>query len=131
MSIDKIEALLDSIASLKGWSNPDSVSYSLRNPLLVKSFSRPGKNEITEDGTRVFSSALSGLRACLFDLELKVRGESRAGLKKEDKLENLLRVYGISELGGQQQILKFLKRALKTQDIKLTTPLTWFLEETK
>lgn len=131
MSVNRLEALLDAIASLKGWGNPDSESYQLRNPLLVKSFSRPGKNEITEDGTRVFTSALAGLRANLFDLEIKVRGESRAGIKKDDKLENILRVFGITELGGQQSALKFLKRALKTQDIKLTTPLTWFLEESK
>ena len=131
MSVNRLEALLDAIASLKGWSNPDSKSYALRNPLLVQSFSRPGKNEISEDGSRIFASSLAGVRACLFDLELKVKGESRAGLKAEDKLENLLRVYGITELGGQQSAIKFLKRALKTQDIKLSTPLTWFLEESK
>lgn len=129
--VNRLEALLDGLASLKGWSNPDSNSYALRNPLLVKSYSRPGKNEITEDGTRIFNSSLAGLRACLFDLELKVKGESRAGIDKDDKLENVLRVYGVTELGGQQAVVKFLKRALKTQDIKLTTPLTWFLEEDK
>ena len=131
MSVSRIEALFDSIASLKGWSNPDSVSYALRNPLLVQSFSRPGKNEIDTEGRRIFTTSLAGIRAGLFDLELKVKGESRAGIKKDDLLENLLRVYGITELGGQQQIVKFLKRALKTQDIKLTTPLSWFVEEQK
>ena len=127
--VNKIEALLDAIASLKGWGNPDSDAYQLRDPLLVQSFSRPGKNEIDEKGRRVFSSSLAGLRACMFDLELKVKGESRAGLKKDDKLENLLRVYGIKEMGGQQQVVKFLKRALKDQSISRTTPLTWFLEK--
>lgn len=126
--VNRLEALLDAIASLRGWSNPDSVSYSLRNPLMVKSFSRPGKNEITDDGTRVFSSSLAGLRACLYDLELKVRGESRAGIKKDDKLENILRVYGITELGGQQSAVKFLRRALKDQFITRTTPLSYFVE---
>ena len=129
MNVNRLEALLDALASLKGWNSPDSDAYQLRNPLLVQSFSRPGKNEIDETGRRRFSSALAGLRACLFDLELKVRGESRAGIKKTDLLENVLRVYGVTELGGQQQIVKFLKRALKTQDIKITTPLTYFLEE--
>jgi hypothetical protein len=129
MSVSRLEALLDSLASLKGWTNPDSVAYSLRNPLLVKSFSRPGKNELDENGNRVFTSALAGLRACLFDLELKCSGESRAGLAKEDQLENLLRVYGVGELGGQQSIVKFLKRALKDQSISRTTPLSWFLED--
>jgi hypothetical protein len=129
--VNRLEALLDAIASLKGWSNPDSLAYQLRNPLLTKSYSRPGKNLISDDGTRVFDTALAGLRANLFDLELKVKGQSRAGIKKDDLLENVLRVYNVTELGGQQAVVKFLKRALKTQDIKLTTPLTWFYEDSK
>lgn len=126
--VNRLEALFDALASIKNWSNPDSDAYQLRNPLLVQSFSRPGKNEIDPTGRRIFSSALAGIRAGLFDLEIKVKGESRAGIKKDDKLENILRVFGVTELGGQQQVVKFLKRALKTQDVKLTTSLTWFLE---
>jgi hypothetical protein len=129
--VNKIEGLLDAISDWKGWNNPDSTAYQLRNPLLVKSFSRPGKNEITEDGTRVFNSSLAGLRAGLFDLEIKIRGESRAGVKSDDKLENILRVFGISEVGSQQKIVKFLRRALKDQNIQLTTPLSWFVEDKK
>jgi hypothetical protein len=72
---------------------------------------------------------LAGIRAGLFDLELKVKGESRAGIKRDDLLENLLRVYGLTEIGGQQAVVKFLKRALKDQSINRTTPLSWFLEE--
>ena len=129
MSVARLEALLDAIASLKGWNNPDSEAYQLRNPLLIKSYSRPGKNEISGDGTRVFSSSLAGLRACLFDLTIKAKGESRAGLKSTDLLENLLRVYQITELGGQKSAVKFLKRALKDENISITTPLTYFVEE--
>ena len=129
--VSRIEALFDAVSSLRGWSNPDSDAYQLRNPLLVQSFSRPGKNEIDETGRRVFSTELAGIRAGLFDLELKVKGESRAGIKKDDTLENLLRVYGLVEKLGQQQVVKFLKRALKTQDISVTTPLMWFLQENK
>ena len=127
--ITRIEALFDALASLKGWNNPDSQAYQLRNPLMVKSFSKPGKNEITAEGYRIFSTQLAGVRAGLFDLDLKIRGKSRAGIKADDLLENVLRVYGIIELGGQQAVMKFLKRALKTQDIKTTTPLKWFTEE--
>jgi hypothetical protein len=129
MSVNKLEALLDALSSLKGWNNPDSDAYQLRNPLMIQSFSRPGKNSITESGVRVFSSALAGLRAGLFDLTIKAKGESRAGIKKTDLLENLLRVYGVTELGGQQTVIKWLKRALKDQSINRTTPLSWFLEE--
>jgi hypothetical protein len=128
MSVSRIEALHDAISSTKGWNNPDSQAYQLRNPLLVKSFSKPGKNEIAEDGTRIFTTSLAGLRACLFDLDLKIRGKSRAGIKETDLLENLLRVFGVTEIGGQQAVVKYLKRALKTGEISPKTPLKWFLE---
>jgi len=126
--VNRLEALLDGLASLKGWHNPDSEAYQLRNPLLVQSFSRPGKNSITDSGLRIFNSSLARLRACIFDLQLKVSGASRAGIKKDDLLENVLRVYGVTELGGQQAVIKFLKRALKTEEISKKTPLSWFLE---
>ena len=130
MSVLRIEALLDSLAHLKGYSTtPDGELYQIRNPLGLGSFSRPGKNDIDSSGRRVFKSDLAGRRACLFDLDLKVRGESRAGLKKDDLLENLLRVYGVTELGGQKSAVKFLKRALKDENISITTPLTYFVEE--
>jgi len=77
----------------------------------------------------VFASALAGIRACLFDLEIKIKGESRAGIDSNDKLENILRVFGVSEIGGQQQVVKFLKRALKNDSISRTTPLSFFLED--
>ena len=92
------------------------------------SFSRPGKNEIDEQGRRIFTSWLAGYRAASFDLDLKVKGESRAGLKKDDLLENLLRVYQITEPAGQQQVVKFLRRALKDQEITRQTPLSYFRE---
>ncbi len=130
MPVTRIEALLDSIAALKGSStNPDGELYQIRNPLGVTSFSRPGKNEIDSEGRRVFTSWLAGYRACLFDLELKVKGESRAGIKKDDGLDNLLRVLGVTEVGGQQQVVKYLKRALRDSTITKTTPLAYFRNE--
>lgn len=128
--VSRLEALMYGIASVRGWNNPESRAFTLMNPMLVKSFSRPGKNDIDgEDGVRVFKSSLAGIRANLFDLMCKCSGESRAGIKKDDLLENVLRVYGIVELGGQQTVVKFLKRALQEEDITKTTPLEWFLAD--
>lgn len=122
----KIEALLDAIGNLKGMSNPDSLTYQIKNPLHIKSFARPGKHEIDEEGRRIFPSWLAGYKASLFDLEMKVSGKSRTGIRENDKLTNLLKVYGIEERLGQQQICKFLKRALKTDDLTPDTPLSYF-----
>jgi hypothetical protein len=124
--VRKLEALLDAIGSLKGFSNPDSVAYQIKNPLLIKSFARPGKHNIDGEGRRIFESSQAGYKACWFDLDIKTRGESRAGLKPDDKLSNLLRVFGLTERLGQQQVVKFLRRALLDETISLDTPLTYF-----
>ena len=129
MSERRIEALVDAIAHLRGSStNPDSDLYQIRNPIGTMSFSRPGRNEIDTNGRRVFKSWLAGYRAAVFDLTIKCKGESRANLKPTDLLENLLRVLGITEKLGQDQVVKFLKRALKDQSIIRTTPLSYFVE---
>jgi len=124
--MNKLESLLDAIANLKGWSNPDSVTYEIRNPLHIKSFARPGKHEVDGEGRRIFTSWLAGYKACLFDLDIKIKGESRAGIREGDKLSNLLKVYGISERLGQQQVVKYLKRALRDDSLTTETPLSYF-----
>lgn len=129
MPVSRLESLHDALASLNNWSSPDSDAYQLRNPLLLRSFARPGKNEIDTKGRRVFGSSLAGIRAGVYDLDLKIRGESRAGLKKNDKLENLLRVFGINEKLGMTQVVRFLKRALKDEGISVATPLSYFIAQ--
>jgi hypothetical protein len=75
----------------------------------------------------VFSSYLSGYKAGLFDIELKITGKSRAGLTPESSLTQLLGVYGVKEPGGISTIVSFLRRALKDAEIKPTTPLSYFV----
>lgn len=130
MSVKKIEALVDAVANLKGsTTNPDSELYQIKNPTGIMSFSRPGKNSITDSGLRIFDSWLAGYRASLFDAEIKISGKSRAGVKQEDKLENFLRVMGIDQKLGQTQVVRFLRRALKDESITTSTPLSYFVEE--
>lgn len=124
--LNKIEALVDAIGKANGIHNPESETYKLRNPLLIKSFARPGKHETDEKGRRIFSSLLSGYKAGLFDIELKITGKSRAGLCSTDTLANLLAVYGIKEPGGISNIVSFLRRALSDQEISASTPLSYF-----
>ncbi len=79
--MSRLEHLVAAIGYYNNLHDPDSVAYRLKNPLLVKSFGRPGKHEIDEEGRRVFDSIVAGYRACLFDTEIKISGNSRAGLK--------------------------------------------------
>ena len=128
--IDKIEAIVDAMANLNGASsNPDSELYQIRNPLGVKNYSLPGKNSIDDRGRRIFSSWIAGYKAATFDIEVKISGKSRSGVKEDDNLSNLLRVLGLTEKLAHQQIVKFLRRALKDQSITTETPLAYFRGE--
>src|SRR5215831_3718487 len=128
-SINKIEAIVDSIASLHEYHKPDSEAYQLRNPLLLRSFAAPGKHDIDDTGRRKFNSFIGGYKASYYDVELKIKGESSTGLKPSDRLKNLLAVYGIKQESDQLSVVYHLRKALANKDLDLTTPLSYSLEK--
>lgn len=130
-NIKQIECLVDSVAALKGWHTPESRSYILRNPLMIRSFAKAGKHEITEDGYRIFTSALAGYKSCCYDMECKLSGGSRAGLKSDSTLVNLAGVYELQPGLAVTQIVRFLKRALLDETITKDTPLSYFSSQIK
>lgn len=130
MSVNRIEAVVDSIARINNSHVPDSESYQLRNPLKLRSFAKPGRHAVDTNGLRVFGSMLAGLKAGLFDCSLKLKGLSRAGLKPTDPLENLFRVYGFNEKAAIDNCISFIRRAIKDDSVNSKTPLSFFLEET-
>ena len=106
----KCESLVDAIGNLNGaFGNPESEAYRLKSPLMLRSFARVGKHEVNERGLRIFPSMLSGYKAATFDMALKLSGNSRAGLKPTDTLENLLRVYGLTEILAHKKCVNFLR----------------------
>lgn len=129
MSVNRIEAIVDSISRINNTHSPDSESYQLRNPLKLRSFAKPGRHSTNGEGLRVFGSLIAGLKAGFFDCRLKLMGLSRAGLKSTDPLENLLRVYGFSEKAAIDNCVSFIKRAIKDDSVTSKTPLSFFLEE--
>jgi hypothetical protein len=126
--VKRLEALCDSICDLFGGMYPGSDAYNLRNPLLVKSWARAGKHEIDEQGRRVFSSFLNGYKAGLYDLELKVKGLSRANVTAESPLIELLLCYQIENSTSVKKIVNFLQRALNDTSISPMTPVSFFTE---
>lgn len=126
--MNKIESIVDAIGNLNGTNNPESDCYKLRNPLLIKSFARPGKHIIDDKGRRVFDSFLAGYKAATFDVQLKASGKSRAGLKPTDTITALLGVYGLKEKLAIDKVVNFLKRALNDTQINANTPLSYFEE---
>lgn len=131
MAVNRIEALLDAIGKLNQIGVPESLAYKLRNPLLLRSYAKLGRHATNTDGLRVFSSLLAGLKAGVFDLQLKLKGLSRAGLRADDPLRNLLGCYGISSKQAQDGIVAFVRRALEDPAVTLDTPLSYFLVEDK
>lgn len=123
----RIEAIIDAIGSLKGATNPESVCYRLRNPMLIKSFALPGKHEINEKGYRVFPSLLNGYKACLFDLECKLSGRTRAKVTANSTLDQLLACYEIYAPTAIDAVVSFLRRALDDQAIGPKTAVSYFL----
>lgn len=127
--MNKIEVIVDGIGKLNGCPNdPESEAYRLRNPLMLKSYARLGKHEVTPEGIRIFTSFLSGYKAATFDVELKLKGQSRANVKSDSGLDQLLLCYGIKTAGAVDNVVSFIRRALADDSITRHTPCSYFLE---
>ena len=124
-NINKIEALVDSISFLHKAYQPDSEAYKLRNPMMLKNYAPPGKHKIDEKGHRVFDSYLGGYKSAVYDVTIKLKGESNSGIKTTDTLRNLLAVYGINKEEDINTVVFFLRKAVN-KDIHPLTPLSYF-----
>lgn len=128
--VPKVEALVDAIGWVNEFHNPDSAAYQLRSPLLLQSFALPGKHVINQDGLRVFPSSVSGYKAAVYDMGLKITSNSRARLRPTDNLVNLLGVYRIKD-AKIRAVVEFLRSALDDDSISEETSLSYFIESGK
>jgi len=129
--VPKVEALVDAIGFVNGFHDPDSPAYQLRSPLLLQSFALPGKHVINQDGLRVFPSSVSGYKAAVYDMGLKITSNSRARLRQTDTLTNLLGVYRVKSPADIKAVAEFLRKALDDESISPETPLSYFIESSK
>lgn len=123
--MNKLEALADAIISVSGYLNPESETYSVRNPGALKAVSP--RHIRTNSGLRVFNKALDGYAALLYDLETKCKGDSRSGVTEESTLEELCHVMGFID-GTAKEVAKFLNKA-SSYYFDVSTKLGYFLEE--
>ncbi len=119
--------MVDSISFLHRAYQPDSEAYKLRNPMMLKNYAPPGKHKIDEKGYRVFDSYLGGYKSGVYDVTIKLKGESNSGIKTTDTLRNLLAVYSINQEDEVNTVVFFLRKAVN-KDITSTTPLSYFKE---
>lgn len=125
----KLESIVDAISQLNAAHSPETEAYRLRNPLLLRSFARPGKHETDLNGRRIFSSFINGYKAALFDVEKKASGESRANVKKDGTLLDILICYEVNTKPAQEKVISYIRRALQDDTITLNTPASFFLEK--
>ena len=95
---------------------------------MLRSFAMIGKHVVNENGIRVFDSQLNGLKAAMFDIELKASGKSRANAGPDSSLEEFLKCYQINTSLAVDHIVSFLRRALNDQNISKHTLISEFLE---
>ena len=131
MSVTRIDALVDALATLNGALDPRSDAYQLRNPLLLKAF-RP-KDERDKFGRRIFKQLSAGFDNGRIDLIIKCSGKSStrlngdARLTPDSTLTDLCLVFGHTA-GAARTVKNFLRAALKDADIRESQKLEWFLE---
>lgn len=133
MPIKKIEALADCIGFLNDAHNPESRAFQLRNPGMSRVYSFNKLNQSTDDGYRIFTSIIGGLRFLHQDLIWKCGGQTRAKgehgkLKPTSTLADLLRSFKLADLSNLIQAVAFLNTALQTDEITEKTELQYFLE---
>ena len=121
----RIEALALTISKYSGGFDPEDEAFKLCNPGRLRSFSARTLQTSSDSRLRSFGTWLDGMRALVFDLQVKCGGKSRTHLKPAASLKDLL---GIWEIRTMRKPLTFLKRAIGASDIFPTTPVSWFLE---
>lgn len=119
----RLEALLDAIAAFNGFKDPESHAYQARNPLMLKQF----ENGLYRDRLRRFGSFVHGYQAAIYDLNVKCSGKSRAKLDDPPTLQGLIRVYSLPD-GTANYVARYLRKALKDEQIRESTELRYFVE---
>ena len=118
----KLESIADAISRYNAYAEPESESYTLRNPGMLPASDRKeqAKNEC---GIRVFSCHRAGYQA-LLDVLTK-RSENFPA----EPLSQTLKAFGITYAKQKEEACDFIGRALNTLEISQNTNLSYFAEK--
>jgi len=120
-----IEAVAEAIVRTSGYWNADNPIYDARNPGGLLAFSPTQSRD--DNGYRVFASALDGMQALMYDVQLKLSGKSRARLKPEQTFADFAAACGLPNAAVNWAA--FLRKALHDSTINPKTPISHFLGE--
>lgn len=121
MSLKRMEALADAIASLNDYHNPESEAYRLRNPGMLKAKTLASLGTATDDCTRTFTCHQAGYK-CLTDL-LRKKCERFGTSTIKDTLAHFQHGSEFEVADG----IDFMRRSLCTK-ISPDTKLDFFTE---
>jgi hypothetical protein len=122
--VKKIEAIADAIAILNEYHDPESKSYRLRNPGLLKAKTLEQLGSANDDCYRIFSCHQAGYKA-LTDL-LRKHCERNSG----SKLQSLLSDYGHGDQFSARAAVEFIRRSVN-ENVGEETNLRFFLDYTE
>jgi hypothetical protein len=121
-----IEALSEAIIRTSGYWNADNPIYDARNPGGLLAFSPTQTRDA--NGYRVFASALDGMQALIYDVQLKLSGKSRARLSPDSTLADFAAACGLPTTAAVNWSA-FLRKALHDANINPKTPIAHFLKD--
>ena len=116
----RLEALADSIANLNCYHDPESDSYRLRNPGMLKAKTIEKMASANDDNFRIFAHHVNGYRALLDQLEKRCKRQKKASL------EELLGYFGFDV--ATNKVTDFIYRATN-ENVDAKTPISFFLVE--
>ena len=122
----KLEALVDALVHHSGFRDPKSGVYQARNPGGLRAYQADQPQDT--DKNRIFLSEIDGLQAALFDMALKVTGQSAARLTPDASLTDLVKAYQMPESAGKAWA-NFLKHAMQQDGITARTTIDFFLKD--
>lgn len=110
----RLEAILDAVAFVNGYFDPESEAYDLRNPLLL-----PAHPPF--DGKRRFPCHKAGYCSSVD------RIRNFCLRHPNETLGSLLEFFDVNLSLPQERALDFMSRCLNN-NVSIDTPLNWFLE---
>jgi hypothetical protein len=119
----RLESLADSLALLNDYHSPESESYRLRNPGMLKAKTLEALGNATNACIRIFSCHQGGYKALIDTLRKQCVRHRDVSLRAN------LTYYGHANEYEVDRAVDFIIRALDDRTVSEQTTLDFFLEE--
>jgi hypothetical protein len=119
----KLESLADALALLNDYRSPESESYRLRNPGMLKAKTLEALGDSTDTCIRIFTCHQGGYKALIDTLRKQCQRCGHVTLRAN------FAFYGHANDYEVDTAVDFIKRALDDRTVSSETTLDFFLTE--